>query len=416
MRVFIIATTVIPDRARMKWPLALWRKATPPGGTAGSSAYYPRMLGSESVLAIHERLDVHRDYAGAGITIAFVDSAFFPHPDLIRPHDRIRAFVDVGREAPQPEDFLAVDAHVWHGTMTSCCAAGSGYLSQGRYRGIAHEARLVLLKVQDVPHRSISGRRVAEALRFVLHHPELEVRIVNVSVGVSWDDPAALEVEAVAQELVAKGIVVVAAAGNIENAPPLPPASVADVIVVGGIDDGNSFLFADDTRWPSSSGARPSRVPKPDLLAPATGLPAPMVPATLTAREAPHLFHLLRILEEAEAEIRFRRGRALDLEVSSEASLSRMIEATRQRIIEQKFISPSYQHVDGTSFAAPITTSVVAQMLEANPTLTPALVRRGLTETARLLPDVAAALQGSGVLQPRMAVEWAIAQRSSNAD
>ncbi|MBL8739758.1 MAG: S8 family serine peptidase, partial [Myxococcales bacterium] len=329
------------------------------------------MLGSEPVLALHERLDVHRDYAGAGVTIAFVDSAFFPHPDLIRPRDRIRVFVDVGREKPLPEDFLAVDAHVWHGTMTSCCAAGSGYLSQGRYRGIAHEASLVLLKVQEVPHSSISGRRVADAMRFVLHHPELEVRIVNVSLGVSWDDPAALEVEAAARELVAAGVVVVAAAGNVENAAPSPPASVDEVIVVGGIDDGNSFLTTDDARWPSSSGGGPSRAPKPDLLAPATGLPAPMVPATLTAREAPHLFHLLRILEEAEAEIRFRRGRALDLEVASEASLARMIDATRQRILEQKYISPSYQHVDGTSFAAPITTSVVAQMLEANPTLTP---------------------------------------------
>ena len=368
------------------------------------------MLGSEPVLALHERLDVHRDYAGAGVTIAFVDSAFFPHPDLIRPRDRIRVFVDVGREKPLPEDFLAVDAHVWHGTMTSCCAAGSGYLSQGRYRGIAHEASLVLLKVQEVPHSSISGRRVADAMRFVLHHPELEVRIVNVSLGVSWDDPAALEVEAAARELVAAGVVVVAAAGNVENAAPSPPASVDEVIVVGGIDDGNSFLTTDDARWPSSSGGGPSRAPKPDLLAPATGLPAPMVPATLTAREAPHLFHLLRILEEAEAEIRFRRGRALDLEVASEASLARMIDATRQRILEQKYISPSYQHVDGTSFAAPITTSVVAQMLEANPTLTPALVQRGLCETARLLPGVAAALQGAGVIQPRLAVEWAIAR------
>ncbi len=370
------------------------------------------MLGSDHILALHERLDVHRDYSGAGVTIAFVDSAFFPHPDLIRPKDRIRAFVDVGRDAPLPEDFLAVDAHVWHGTMTSCCAAGSGYLSQGRYRGIAHESSLVLLKVQDVPRSAISGRRVAEALRFVLHHPELAVRIVNVSVGVSWDDPAALEVEIVAKQLVAAGVVVVAAAGNIESAPPSPPASVAEVIAVGGMDDGNSFLLADDTRWPSSSGARSSRVPKPDLLAPATGLPAPMVPATLTAREAPHLFHLLRILEEGEAEIRFRRGRALDLEIASEASLARMIDATRQRILDQKYISPSYQHVDGTSFAAPITTSVVAQMLEANPELTPALVRRGLTETARLLPDVAATLQGAGVLQPRLAVEWALARRS----
>jgi serine protease AprX len=44
----------------------------------------------------------------------------------------------------------------------------------------------------------------------------------------------------------------------------------------------------------------------------------------------------------------------------------------RQRINDQKFIHPHYQHVDGTSFAAAIVSAAVAQMLEANPALTPA--------------------------------------------
>ena len=72
-----------------------------------------------------------------------------------------------------------------------------------------------------------------------------------------------------------------------------------------------------------------------------------------------------------------------------------------------KFITMDYQHVEGTSFAAPITASVAAQMLEVDPTLTPALLREGLRSTARPVEDLLAGAQGAGVLRPLAAVQWA---------
>lgn len=369
------------------------------------------LLVSGSVLALHERLDVHPDYAGRGVVLGFVDSAFFPHADLVRPRDRLRALIDVTQGSPTVEDFLSVHAHVWHGTMTACCAAGSGHLSAGRYRGIAHEAELVLLKVQRSPGERIDGASVAQAMRAPLRHPELGVRVLNVSVGVSWDDPAAADVERAAAELADAGVIVVAAAGNIEGQAPSPPASAPSVIAVGGVDDRNTASADDDQRWPSNAGARSSRRPKPDLLAPAARLPAPMVPGTLTAREAPHLFHLARILEETEQDIQFRHHRGLDRSSREEDALGRILDAVRERIEFQKFISPSYQHVDGTSFAAPIVSAVIAQMLEAAPTLDPSEVREGLLSTCRKLEDVPLLLQGAGIVEPRAAVSWAL-QRS----
>jgi serine protease AprX len=60
--------------------------------------------------------------------------------------------------------------------------------------------------------------------------------------------------------------------------------------------------------------------------------------------------------------------------------------------------------VDGTSFAAPVVASVVAQMLEANPGLSPADVKRILLETAVPVAELPALRQGYGVLDPRAAL------------
>ncbi len=67
--------------------------------------------------------------------------------------------------------------------------------------------------------------------------------------------------------------------------------------------------------------------------------------------------------------------------------------------------------VDGTSFAAPIVTSVVAQMLEANPELTPQQVKLILVQTARRLPNVEVDKQGWSALEPQSAVQRALELR-----
>ena len=70
----------------------------------------------------------------------------------------------------------------------------------------------------------------------------------------------------------------------------------------------------------------------------------------------------------------------------------------------QKFIHPHYQHVDGTSMAAPIVSGIVAQMLEANPSLTPTQVKEILMMTADPLNDAPAERQGAGAVNAGRAV------------
>jgi serine protease AprX len=337
-------------------------------------------------------------YAGRGVVLALVDSGFYPHPDLLQPRSRICAYVDVTRDEPAERDLLARRAWSWHGTMTACCAAGSGYLSGGRYRSLAYESEVVLIKASD-DEGKIRGKALAAALRFPLRHPDLGIRILSVSVGVDDDDPDASDVELAVHELTLAGIIVIAAAGNTPGAAPSPPGSASHAITVGGADDRNTVERADDRPWPSSFGKNRHGLDKPELLAPSILVPAPMLPGTFQAREAHALYELLSVLEEVRLDPprdERERNSALGL-----------LEAVEERLTLQKYIAPDYQHVDGTSFAAPVVASVVAQMLEANPRLTHAQVREGLMATASALPGVPTEQQGAGMVDPAAAVAWA---------
>jgi serine protease AprX len=77
-------------------------------------------------------------------------------------------------------------------------------------------------------------------------------------------------------------------------------------------------------------------------------------------------------------------------------------------MVEQKYVHAYYQHVDGTSMAAPIVSAVIAQMLEANPQLTPAQVEQILCDTAVPLEGFPRERQGHGVLNAPRAVACAL--------
>ena len=359
------------------------------------------------VLSIAERLEAHRKFSGKGVVMGFVDTGFFPHPDLMRPGRRIKAYADVTHDQARGSDFFEPHVRSWHGMMTACSAAGNGYRSAGLYRGLAHKAEVVLIKaaLEDEP---ILAKHVAAAIRFPLRYPKLGIRLLNVSLGVRSDDPDAEDVHRAVREVTDAGITVFAAAGNRPDAPPEPPASASLAICVGGSSNDN--LGAEVRRWPSSFGVGEGGSRKPDLLAPAIWVPAPMLPGTPTAREGQAIFQLLGVLEELSAEHGFSE-RHQEASPDERDSVARVIAALAERLKRQKFISPDYQHVDGTSFAAPITASVAAQMLEADPSLTPDLIRRALLETARPLEGVPADQQGAGLLHARGAVEWVLRRR-----
>jgi serine protease AprX len=347
------------------------------------------------------RLRLHADprFSGKGITIALVDAGFYPHPDLVQPRNRIRVWADATHdpvsvfhfepeEAPHWPDWDGARDWQWHGTMTSTVAAGNGLLSHGLYSGLAHAAELVLIQVRDSDGH-ISSTSIHRALTWILKHgSELGVRIVSLSVSGDPVSPlAGNAVDEAVSALVEAGISVVAAAGNDGQRSLLPPATAPLALTVRGIDDQNTFSHEEITLWHSNYGTASNDVPKPDLVAPSIWVAAPVLPYTSVAHEAQELF-VRREQKDPSA---------------------------HQRIAELKLITPHYQHVEGTSFAAPVVSSTIACMLEANPALSPFLVRDVLKETAHRVPGADRERQGAGALSPGQAVARALAERHSRA-
>src|SRR5262245_31772160 len=125
---------------------------------------YPAFqAGHCTLLPTPERIRAAYDYTGRGVVIAFIDSGFYPHPDL---EGRILLHVDAStnRVVEQAAGFESSDLS-WHGQMTSVIAAGDGKTSGGKYRGIAPDAKLVLVKV-STPRGHIKETDILRGLRW----------------------------------------------------------------------------------------------------------------------------------------------------------------------------------------------------------------------------------------------------------
>jgi serine protease AprX len=344
-------------------------------------------------LPVPLRLHANPGLRGRGVVIAFVDSGFYPHPDLTQPHNRIRLTVDATQTPPREgADFSRPLRRSWHGMMTSVVATGNGYLANGRYRGIASEADVVLIQVgQD--NLRIPEADIEHGLRWLLaNHRRLGVRVVNISLGGDEEaDSRRNPLDRVTERLIAAGLVVVVAAGNAGRQVILPPASAPRAITVGGADDRN-FLHIHPERyslWRSSYGPTLAGHQKPELVAPSIWIASPILPGTRQHRDAGRLAYLLGLTgEELMAEL-LKQARTLRLrpeQLTPQFTPEELYATLVRRMRQRNWLSAHYQFVDGTSVAAPIVTSVVAQMIEANPSLRPDKIKQILMDTAVPIP------------------------------
>ena len=379
------------------------------------TAAFPHFAEQElKVVPTPMRLDAPDEFRGRGVTIAFLDAGFYAHPDLARPRNRILKYVNLV-ERVKPTDLTTPQASSWHGMMTSVVATGNGFLSGGLYRGIASEANVVLVKVgmsSRVRHQDIE-----RGIRWVIRHrKEFNIRIINISAGGDYEASYLTdELSQAAEDATRAGLLVIAAAGNsghLRDHPVLPPASAPSVIAVGGLDDRNNFDLSDNHMYRSSYGPTIDGLQKPEIIAPGIWIAAPILPGTPTAEQAVLLSELENAADSEMLEIIKRHpGADEDLDHATELAPYLLRQVVWIKIRDNNVISGHYKHVDGTSFAAPIVSSIAAQILEADPELRPHEVKLALIKTAVRIGYVDVDRQGWGIVNPRAAIAAAMAMR-----
>ena len=363
-----------------------------------------------AVVPVPARMNASPDYSGKGVTIAFLDSGFYPHADLREPDDRIVAYHDLAAERPALDQNDAIESWQWHGTQTSVVAAGNGAHSNGVYRGLAADSQVVLVKAST--EGRITEDNIARGIEWVIENRErFNIRALNISLGGDQDVPCSRsDINQAAEEAIKQGIVVIAAAGNsgAEGMHSIPPANSPSVITVGGYDDKNDLDPNTIDLYHSNYGPTADGTVKPELIAPAMWVAAPILPGTELAEKSEVLSRILaapdyelKSLSEEFAEVVKIPSRILS---EGRTGIRTFLESL---LNENKIVARHYQHVDGTSFAAPIVTSLVAQMLEANPNLTPAAVKNILISTADRIAHAPLLRQGYGVVDAQQAVKLA---------
>jgi serine protease AprX len=369
---------------------------------------------NDFVLPTPLRMDADERFSGHDVTIAFLDSGFYAHPDLTEPANRILAYHSIFAAEGDQTSLETNDVASWHGMMTSVVATGNGGLAEGFYRGIASEANVVLVKIGRTGR--ISEDQIQRGLEWVLAHAEEhQIRVVNISAGGDFEEsylsnPLSQTVE----RCTSAGLTVVCAVGNaghVPGHPVLPPASAPSCIAVGGLDDQNSLDRARRGMYRSSYGPTIDGLQKPEVIAPGIWVAAPILPQTPTAEEA-ELYSKLNAAADEDLEEMIDSNASIDKDLDDASSLP--VPLLRQLITiklrEGNVINQHYKYVDGTSFAAPIVSSIIACMLEANPSLSPQQIKRILIETAERVSEIEVDRQGWGVVSARRAVEMAVAQ------
>ena len=317
-------------------------------------------------------------FDGTGVGVAIIDSGVTNwHDDL--GDERVAHFADFVTFLPYPHDDYG------HGTHVAGIIAGNGYDSGGARRGIAPGANLIVLKVLDGAGDGYISNVIAAIDYAIEHRARYNIRVLNLSVAAGvyesfTTDPFTLA----ARRAVDAGILVVTSAGNLgrsesgqaQHGGITAPGNAPWVLTIGASNHQRTAIRADDVVAPFSSRGPTNidRAMKPDVVAPGVAIESLAAAGSTIYNGNPG------------------------------AWLAGTVDTA----------TPPYLSMTGTSMAAPVAAGTIALMLQANPALTPNLVKGILEYTAEHRSRFGLAAQGAGFLNTRGAVLLALSLRAGD--
>jgi serine protease AprX len=215
-------------------------------------------------------------YTGKGVGVAVIDTGVAPHPDLVKPENRIVAFRDFVNNRKEPYDDNG------HGTHVAGCIAGNGYSSFGEYAGIAPEANIIALKALDQDGSGDTSNVLAAIQWAVDNKKKYNIKVLNLSLGTQVNTSGYSPLDNAVMAAWKNGLTVVSAAGN--EGPKKytisSPGICPDIITVGALDDRGTPAIKDDTIADfSSRGPTRRHTIKPDIIAPGVDIISLAVPS-----------------------------------------------------------------------------------------------------------------------------------------
>jgi subtilisin family serine protease len=283
------------------------------------------------------------------------------------------------------EDQLHSDVESGHGTHGAAVAAGTGAQSGGFYGGVAPGANLIVVNSGNelgLPLVSILGAYDY----FLVNQFRYNIRIINNSWGGSLDasgiDPD-YPINIATREAHDRNITVVFAAGNAGDTPTSinPYSTMPWTISVAAGEKRGLGLPADFSSRGVDNG---------------TGVDVAGQPSDVTAKP-----NLRPDITAPGVDIKSARMKGAGL-TNTAGTIPIFVGSNDASTIPPAFL-PFYTTSQGTSFACPHVSGVVALMLEANPRLTPDEVVTALRATANPMP-YEERIVGAGYVDARNAV------------